>query len=177
MKRIICTKWLFLFLLILLVPSLIKAQGALRGAVTDSVTNDKLIGATIVVMGTSLGAITDVEGEYRLSNVPEGKRQIKISYVGYKTKIVQVDVVSGQMKRADFQIVVDAININEVVVTGQARGQVAAINQQLGANTIVNVISEEKIQELPDANAAEAIGRLPGVSIQRFGGRSKQGCA
>ena len=62
----------------------------------------------------------------------------------------------------------------EVTVTAQARGQVSAINQQINSSTIVNVISEEKIQELPDANAAEAIGRLPGVSITRSGGEANK---
>ena len=57
-------------------------------------------------------------------------------------------------------------------MTGQAVGQRAAINQQLAAETIVNVVSEEKIKELPDANAAESIGRLPGVSVQRSGGEA-----
>jgi len=51
-------------------------------------------------------------------------------------------------------------------------GQLAAINQQIVSNRIVSVVSEEKIKELPDANAAEAIGRLPGVSIIRSGGEA-----
>jgi TonB-dependent receptor len=172
MKKNLTTKWLFFLLLLIVTPSLIRAQGALRGAVTDSVTNDRLIGATVAVVGTSLGAMTDVEGEYKISNIPVGKHQLKISYVGYRTKFVTVDIIDNQTKRVNLTIVVDAVNIHEVVVTGQARGQVAAINQQLGANTIVNVISEEKIQQLPDQNAAEAIGRLPGVSITRSGGEA-----
>lgn len=165
---------LFLILFMISIPSLIFAQGSIRGAITDSLTNDKLIGATISVVGTSLGAMTDVEGEYKLSNVPIGKRQLKITYIGYKTKFIFVDVTEGQTKRVNVKIVIDAVNINEIVVTGQARGQVAAINQQLSSNTIMNVISEEKIQELPDANAAEAIGRLPGVSITRSGGEANK---
>jgi len=52
----------------------------------------------------------------------------------------------------------------EVIVTAQARGQTAAINQQLASNTIANIVSSDRIRELPDANAAESKGRLPGVS-------------
>lgn len=174
MKKNLTTKWLFFLLLLLVIPSLIKAQGTLRGAVTDSISNDKLIGATIAVIGTSLGGMTDVEGEYKITNIPAGKHQLKITYVGYRTKYYSVEIADNQSKRLNLQIVIDAVNIHEIVVTGQARGQVAAINQQLGANTIVNVISEEKIQQLPDQNAAEAIGRLPGVSIQRSGVRHRR---
>lgn len=171
------TNFFLKILLILIMPlaaSSLFAQGVIRGTVTDSLTNDKLIGATVAVVGTSLGGMTDIEGDYKITNIPEGRHQLRISYVGYKSKLMTVDVISGQTKRVNIKIVVDAVNINEVLVTGQARGQVAAINQQLGANTIVNVISEEKIQELPDANAAEAIGRLPGVSLQRSGGEANK---
>ena len=62
----------------------------------------------------------------------------------------------------------------KVVISAQALGQAAAINQQLSSNTIVNVVSEQKIQELSDANAAEAIGRLPGVALQRSGGEANK---
>ena len=65
-------------------------------------------------------------------------------------------------------------NIQEVVVRGQATGQRAAINQQINANTIVNVISQEKLQELPDQNAAEAVGRLAGVPVYRDAGEGQR---
>ena len=61
-----------------------------------------------------------------------------------------------------------------MVVRGQATGQRAAINQQVNSNTIVNVISKEKLQELPDQNAAEAVGRLAGVSVYRDAGEGQQ---
>ena len=64
----------------------------------------------------------------------------------------------------------EAIMGEEVVVTAMMRGQTAAINQQVNSNTIVNVVSKEKIMELPDQNAAETVARLPGVSLVRDGG-------
>jgi TonB-dependent receptor len=63
---------------------------------------------------------------------------------------------------------------DEVVVTGQAEAQMAAINQQLSARSIKNVVSAKRIQEIPDANAAEAVGRLPGVSLVRSGGEGSK---
>ncbi len=55
-------------------------------------------------------------------------------------------------------------------VIAQASGQRQAINQQLSSNQIINVVSADKIQELPDANAAESVGRLPGIIVLRSGG-------
>ena len=52
------------------------------------------------------------------------------------------------------------------VVSSQASGQKSAINEQINSRTIKNVVSAEKIRELPDASAATAISRLPGVSLE-----------
>lgn len=174
MKKRFTTNLIFSLLFLTLLPALISAQGVIRGSVTDSLTNDKLICASVQILGTSIGAMTDIEGEYKITNIPFGKHQLKITYIGYKTKIIPIEITDSQSKTVNIKLTLDAVSIEEVVVTGQARGQVAAINQQLGSNTIVNVISEEKIQELPDANAAEAIGRLPGVSLQRSGGEANK---
>ena len=67
------------------------------------------------------------------------------------------------------------VQLNEsVMITAQRQGQVEAINQQLTANTIMNVVSSDRIKELPDANAAESIGRVSGVSIRRNAGEGQQ---
>ncbi|MEM6699547.1 MAG: TonB-dependent receptor, partial [Bacteroidota bacterium] len=60
------------------------------------------------------------------------------------------------------------------MITGQALGQAKAINQQLNAESIANIVSADRIQELPDVNAAEAIGRLPGISLNRSGGEGQK---
>ncbi len=150
------------------------AQGNLKGVVTDSVTAEPLIGANVFLMGTSLGSATNIEGEYHISRIPAGTYDVKISYVGYKPKILRVTIQNNRTLVLDVPLVADVIEGTEVTITAQAVGQVAAINQQLSSNTIINVVSEEKIQELPDANAAESIGRLPGVSLIRSGGEANK---
>ncbi|HHH50498.1 MAG TPA: TonB-dependent receptor, partial [Saprospiraceae bacterium] len=67
-----------------------------------------------------------------------------------------------------------AILGKEVIVTGQLLGQAKAINQQLNSESIANIVSADRIQELPDVNAAEAISRLPGVAINRSGGEGQK---
>lgn len=150
-----------------------SAQGTLRGVVTDSLDGNTLPGANVFVQGTALGAATDIDGAYRIQRIPAGSYDIRVSYVGYQTKTVPVTIASGETVTLDVALV-SSTNLGEVVVSAQVEGQQAAINQQLSSNTIVNVVSEEKIQELPDANAAESIGRLPGVSVQRSGGEANQ---
>lgn len=163
----------FLALMILLMPCTLFAQGILRGVVTDSVSKEPLIGANVFLRGTSLGAVTDREGKYRVAGISPGSYSVRVSYIGYVTKEITRNIVSGE-NSLNSALLPDVLEGEEVLVTAQARGQIAAINQQITSNTIVNVISEEKIKELPDANAAEAIGRLPGVSLIRSGGEASK---
>ncbi len=68
----------------------------------------------------------------------------------------------------------ETIEGQTVTVTAQAEGQYQAINEQLNSSSIKNVVSAARIQELPDANAAESVGRLPGVSLIREGGEGSK---
>lgn len=163
-----------LLLISLIMTTITFGQGNMRGVVTDSLTKESLIGANVFLLGTSLGSATDIEGQYVINRIPEGEYKVKVSYVGYKSKVYDVVIQKNKTLVFNFSLVPDVIQGTEVIITAQAIGQAAAINQQLSANTIVNVVSEEKIKELPDANAAESIGRLPGVSILRSGGEANK---
>ena len=85
---------------------------------------------------------------------------------------MDVTVLANKVLEQSFSLEPRALEGKTVTVTAQAEGQLSAINQQLSSNTIENVVSKARIKELPDVNAAESIGRLPGVSIQRSGGEA-----
>ncbi len=159
-------------LLFLITFACVYSQGTLRGTVIDTVSNDNLVGANVFLEGTSHGAASNLEGFYQIKAIPEGKYNVVISYIGYKQKVYTVTIVKNKTVELNVQLYPDIVEGEEIIVTGQQRGQVSAINQQVNSNTIVNIVSEEKIQELPDANAAEVIGRMPGVSISRSGGEA-----
>ncbi|MEW5800217.1 MAG: TonB-dependent receptor [Bacteroidota bacterium] len=160
--------------LCLSLPITIFSQGLLQGVVSDSTSSEPLVGANIHLLGTAIGGVTDLEGKYRITNVPAGSYFVRLSYLGYIAKVIPLVLHEDQTHTINVSLIPDVIEGNEVIITAQARGQVAAINQQLTSNTIINVVSEEKIKELPDANAAESIGRLPGVSILRSGGEANK---
>jgi TonB-dependent receptor len=162
------------FLIILLVPSSAFAQGSLSGVVSDSLTHEKLVGVNVVLMGTGIGNATNIEGEFKITNIPLQMYKVRVSCIGYEVKIVEVDFSKTAVRHLNFQLTSTVIQGQEVVITAQMRGQTAAVNRQVTSNTIVNVVSEERIKELPDANAAEAIGRLPGVALQRSGGEANK---
>jgi len=145
------------------------AQATLVGTISDGGTGEKLPFATIQLQGTTLGVSSDTYGKFILRNLPTGQQNFTVSYVGYEALDFSVELNEGT-NQYNPVLRASADLLEEVVVTGQYVGQAAAINQQINANTIVNVVSKDKIQELPDQNAAESVGRLPGIAIQREGG-------
>lgn len=160
--------------LFLVFSSFSQTISNVEGKVTDRQTGDPLPGANVLVVKTSLGASTDLNGNFVIRNVSPGSYMIRTAYVGYETDTVAIVVPEGVVVSIDLRLKPVGVQGKEVVVTAQASGQNAAINQQLASDQIVNVVSAAKIQELPDANAAESVGRLPGVSLIREGGEGSQ---
>ncbi len=147
--------------------------GTLRGKVTDE-DGLPLIGATIIVEQTSIGTVTDVNGDFHLPGVPAGLQTIKVSFIGYTDFKKEVEITAKEITVINIQMEPSSIDISGVEVYGQARGQLAAINEQLNAKGIINVVSAERMQELPDVNIAEAVGRLPGLMVQRDRGEGQK---
>jgi len=151
------------------------APAQLKGTVTDALTGETLIGANVRIDGTSFGAATDIDGTYTISSVPAGMYTVIFSYIGYKTlEETGVVLTSGESLELNAEISTESLLGEEIIVTAQARGQMAAINQQRASSSIVNIVSSDRIKEVPDVNAAESIGRLPGVSLKRSGGEGNK---
>ncbi len=163
-----------LALALLALPSALAAPAAGRivGTVTDGQTGEALIGASARIAGTSIGAATDVNGQFSIPNAPSGPQQLIVSYVGYVSDTLAVDVPDGGT--VEVEAALSFLTLGGVEVTAQVAGQLSAINEQFRSSTVGNVVSSDRIQELPDNNAAESIGRLPGVSIQRSGGEASR---
>ena len=160
-------QFLFLFALVVIgTTTAAWAQtGVVRGTVVD-VGGGVLPGANVMVQGTSIGAASDVDGEFTIRAVPAGPQVLVASYIGYQRVEVPVDVVAGETVTVEIAMSWEGLVGDEVVITAQARGQTQAINEQLASRSIVNVVSSDRIRELPDESAAAAVSRLPGVSLQ-----------
>ena len=113
-------RWFTLLFPLLLLPTLILVAqtGKLSGKVTDLTTGEPLIGANVIVVGTSLGAATDINGEYSISNLNSGTFEIKSSYIGYQT-ITQTNVrISAALTtELNFQLPSEGISVGEVTVS------------------------------------------------------------
>ena len=165
-----------LFMIFVFIGNALPAASTsiVEGYVRDAQTNEPLIGTNVLLLGTSLGSAADINGKYIIRNVPEGSYTIRATYIGYTSSEFKIDVKEGVHLSQDFKLEPVSIEGKTVVVTGQASGQLSAINQQLTSSQIINAVSADRIKELPDANAAESVGRLPGVSVLRNGGEGYQ---
>lgn len=148
-------------------PQITNKTRIVSGVVIDE-KEQAVIGASVFIPGTTIGVATDVNGRFKLEAPLNTK--LRISYIGYDTK--EELITSNE----DLTIKLEPTPqvLNELVITAQVRGQIKAINKQMLSNEILNAVSAERIQELPDANAAETVARLPGVSLQRDGGEGSK---
>ena len=103
---------LTMFLLVGGLSSTALAQRTISGTVTDADSGDPLIGANVLVVGTSVGTVTDIDGKYSL-NAPSDAKQVEISYTGYATQTVEM----GASNVMDFTLAVGEL-LDEVVVVG-----------------------------------------------------------
>ena len=154
--------------------SFAQGSGSIKGTVYDKTTKDELPGANIIVEGTSIGSASNLDGQFLIRNIPEGKQTVTVSYVGYQPQTMEIEITPNRTLEIDFQLSATAVEGQEVVVTGQAQGQLQAINQQLSSDKISNVVSEQKIQQLPDFNAASALSRLPGIATTQSSGEDNK---
>lgn len=132
----------------------------------------KVEGGQQIALKSPLGTVTDINGYYSIPSITAGTFIAVATYVGYEKKSVEITIEANKNTTYDFVLENVRVDLEGVVVTAQAKGQMAAINQQVNSLTIKNVVSSDRIRQIPDANAAESIGRLPGVTVTRSGGEA-----
>lgn len=156
--------------LILAAPGSAQTQaGIVAGRVTDARTGAAIPSAQVFIVDTQLGTLTDAEGNYRIPNVTQGTRQIRVITIGYRSETVTVSVVAGQTARADLQLAISAVALDEIIVTGTAgrqdrRAQAASVSS-FNAAAINEVAPVTSVASLLQS-------RTTGVSIQVGSGTS-----
>lgn len=149
----------FVAVLVLTCAFVAKSQdGKLRGMVTDMETNEPLVGANVVIEGSSLGASTSLDGEYVILSVPPGTYTVKASYIGYASvSISNVRVNANITTTQDIRLSSTAIQIDAVDVTAER-----PLVQRNTTNT-VRVVTQENIENLPTRGAQGILAIQAGV--------------
>lgn len=146
-----------------------QATGRIVGQVLDASNGRPLPGAQLMVEGTQTGSIAGLEGRFVLPDVPSGTVSVRFLMIGYATKTVQgVEVPAGGVAQLNVTLESSAVELAGITVSvEQERGSVAsALNQQRNATGVISAITAEEISRSPDGDAAAAVRRVSGVTVQ-----------
>jgi TonB-dependent receptor len=149
-----------------------KGIGTVTGHAMDP-EHSALQGARVELQPMGLTAVSDSEGYFTIQGVPAGNYTLTVSYLGFSPFSTPITVTAGQLTKADATLQIGLVN-QEVVVRGEREhGEIEALNIERTADTILEVLPVEVITSLPNTNVADALGRLPGVSLERDEGEGK----
>lgn len=141
--------------------------GTVTGRVLDAGTKAALRGAE--VSATAAGAVvrtaTGPEGDFSLA-LPAGTHRVTVDYLGLAPKTADVTVAAGGTARLDFTLGDATVTLAAVTVEATRSGQARALNQQRTAQNITNVISADFTGQFPDKTIADAVKRLPGITVE-----------
>lgn len=144
--------------------------GTVKGIVTDKSTGETLPGANVLLKGTLIGASTDFDGLFTLTNVPTGTVSIEASFVGYLPSSQVITIAADQTLTINFTLDVDAVVLEETVVIGYG---IQKKSDKTGA------ISHITADELNQGSLTDAIqglqGKAAGVLITKKGGDPNSG--
>lgn len=133
--------------------------GKLAGRVVDKATTEGLPGVNVIVLGTTLGAATSLEGEFIILNIPPGVYAVKATFLGYgEVTLTNVRVSIDVTTRADFELSETTLQLGEAV---EVVAQRDLIQKDLTATTAI--VSSENIQRLPVTEVSEVISLQAGV--------------
>lgn len=158
MKRMV----LLILVCTALFPALVfgAITGKVAGTVVDKETGDVLPGANIVIEGTSLGAATDVNGEFVILSVPVGTYRIRASFIGYRNVTMSnVQVNSDLTTRVNFELPPEALEVGDITIVAER----PLVNKN--ATNAVRIQGFEEIQNIPTRSVTEVIALQPGVVV------------
>ena len=143
--------------------------------VVDAANGQFLRGAVVQVEGTTLQAVSDLQGTVMLTDVPVGHQSLLVTYLGTPALHQPVDIVAGQHLSLTLNMNAkdQLITMDKFVVQSLREGQAKALNQQKTSDTFVNIIGADSIGRFPDPNTAEALQRVVGISLERDTGEGR----
>ena len=167
----------FLFSAAIFLPSLAAAQatGAVEGRVASSDARP-VSAVSLQLAGTALGATTTSAGRYRIERVPAGSYVVVVRRPGMRSDSSRVEVRANGLTTHDIILRLNAQQLASVTISASPRLNETteqALYRKRNADNILDIISGDVIRSLPNANAAEAIARIPGVSTERDEGEGK----
>ena len=142
---------------------LVAAHAPSTGIVSGVVTHDgeALSGANVLIVGTSIGTATDAEGMFEIRDVPAGAREVRVSFVGFESETVEVEVTEGERTVVEVELT-EAASLEEIVVSG---GRASGVRVRSGGTASDAMPSPPPTP--PAAVESVESSRSPGIRMAR----------
>ena len=171
-QNTICAILLFLSSSLVISAVAQSQRGAISGSVTDQ-SGTVLKGAEISIPARDVNTVSDEQGRFFISDLAPGSYSLTISYVGLETLTKTAEVSAGQTAELDAKLLVKSEDQTVLVTAARTSAEAEAINIERTADNIEQVLPAQVITSLPNANMADALGRLPSVTLERDEGEGK----
>ena len=152
-----------------------STRGGLTGRLTDTV-GAPISGVVVHVVGTSYGGVSDGAGRYRVEPIASGSYVVRLRRLGFASDTFSVAIGSNVVAMPDRVLRSAAAVLAGVVIKESQRlneTRESALAKRNQADNLIVVQSGDEIRSLPNANAAEALARMPGISTERDEGEGK----
>src|SRR5467141_1882032 len=149
-----------------------ERKGSIGGRVTDN-SGGVLQGAQIALQPKNVNLASNGQGEFFINDLEPGGYTLAVTYVGFKASTTEVHVVAGQTANVEVKLEVESQNLEVLVTAERASGEAEAVNRERSADNVLQVLPADVLRSLPNANMADALGRLPSVTIERDEGEGK----
>ncbi|MFN2315039.1 MAG: TonB-dependent receptor domain-containing protein [Gemmatimonadales bacterium] len=146
-----------------------QGSGRIVGRIIDEDQGGAVTGATVELVGTTRTTTSGLDGRFTLTDIPAGTVTLRVRMLGYTPKTVTgITLTAGGVVEQMVGISRQALQLAEISVSAEAeRGSVSeALNQQRNSANVVNAITAEEISRSPDGDAAAAVQRVSGVTVQ-----------
>jgi TonB-dependent receptor len=142
-------------------------MAVVSGQVLEAGTGRVLPGTLVRLVELDRSSVTARDGRFQFIGVPAGSYTLSAAFLGYAAPDQRVSVAAGQTVEVEVVMTSEALAVEGFTVEGLRSGQARALNLQANAPNLVTIVSADAIGQFPDANIAEALQRLPGISITR----------
>ncbi len=152
------------FFAILFVSVYSLAQGSIEGVVMDAATGEKLPGADIELLDTKLGTSTNLQGFFKLKNIPDGVYKMAVSYVGYRTFLKEIAIKGDENETINVSLQEDLKSLTEVMIVAKSKAR--KLRERAAP---ISVISMSQLQGTVNG-IADILNKTVGVTIRSSGG-------
>ena len=167
-------RWIIAFAFLIVANVALSQSGSLSGTVTNA-SGAIQPGAMVRVLPTHLAATVDSSGRYQITRIPAGTYVVRTTKLGFTPDTATVEIQTGASTRRDARLSPSVELLAGVVVKAERLGEsrASALERREAAPNLVTVLSGDDIRALPTLNAAEAAGRISGVTTERDEGEGK----